>query len=101
MLAHRKFRGSQTSVRIPKRTEFRFYRDCNCRTFSYRCAQMSDTRPVELVLRLPNDVADSVEEVRDRDPEYLNRVIRYGMVRRAVYRELQRSSEPLPPFAHS
>ena len=62
---------------------------------------MSDTRPVELVLQLPNDVADSVEEVRDRDPEYLNRVIRYGMVRRAVYRELQRSSEPLPPFAHS
>lgn len=62
---------------------------------------MSDTRPVELVLRLPNDVADSVEEVRDRDPEYLNRVIRYGMVRRAVYRELQRSGEPLPPFNHS
>ena len=62
---------------------------------------MSDTRPVELVLRLPNDVADSVEEVRDRDPEYLNRVIRYGMVRRAVYRELQRSDEPLAPFAHS
>ena len=62
---------------------------------------MSDTRPVELVLRLPNDVADSVEEVRDRDPEYLNRVIRYGMVRRVVYRELQRSGDPLPPFAHS
>ena len=62
---------------------------------------MSDTRPVELVLRLPNEVADSVEEVRDRDPEYLNRVIRYGMVRRAVYHELQRSGEPLTPFAHS
>jgi hypothetical protein len=28
-------------------------------------------------------------------------VIRYGMVRRAVYRELQRSGEPFPPFAHS
>ena len=56
---------------------------------------------MELVLRLPNDMADSVEEVRDRDPEYLSRVIRYGMVRRAVYRELQRSGEPFPPFAHS
>ena len=54
---------------------------------------MSDTRPVELVLRLPNELADSVEEVRERDPEYLNRVIRYGLVRRAVYRELQRSTE--------
>ncbi len=62
---------------------------------------MSDTRPVELVLRLPNEVADSVEEVRDRDPEYLNRVIRYGMVRRAVYRELQRSGESCPPLALS
>ncbi len=62
---------------------------------------MSDTRSVELVLRFPNDMADSVEEVRERDPEYLNRVIRYGIVRRAVYRELQRPGEPLPPFTHS
>lgn len=52
---------------------------------------MSDTRAVELVLRLPNEIADSVEEVRERDPEYLNRVIRYGLVRRSVYRELERN----------
>jgi hypothetical protein len=63
---------------------------------------MSNTRPVELVLRLPNDVADSVEEVSERDPEFLNRVIRYGIVRRAVYRELQRSDEFFaPPLTHS
>lgn len=62
---------------------------------------MSNTRPVELVLRLPNDVADSVEEVSERDPEFLNRVIRYGIVRRAVYRELQRSDEFGPPLTHS
>jgi len=54
---------------------------------------MSDTRSVELVVRLPEEVADSVEEVRDRDPEYLSRLIRYGIVRRAVYRELLRSSD--------
>jgi hypothetical protein len=59
---------------------------------------MSETRPVELVLRLPHAVADSVEEVQERDPEYLTRVIRYGIVRRAVYRELQRSVEPILPF---
>jgi hypothetical protein len=70
----------------------------DCRTFKYRCARMSDTRPVELVLRLPHEVADSVEEVQQRDPEYLNRVVRYGMVRRAVYRELKRSEESRPPF---
>lgn len=58
---------------------------------------MSDTRPVELVLRLPNELADSVEEVRERDPEYLSRVIRYGLVRRAVYRELQHSTDGSAP----
>ncbi len=62
---------------------------------------MSDTRAVELVLRLPHEIADSVEEVRDRDPEYLNRVIRYGLVRRAVYRELQRSDAVTLPITHS
>jgi len=62
---------------------------------------MSDSRSVELVLRLPNDMADSVEEIRERDPEYLNRVIRYGMVRRAVYCELQRSSEFAAPLSRS
>ena len=62
---------------------------------------MSDTRPVQLVLRLPHEIADSVEEVRDRDPEYLNRVIRYGLVRRAVYRELQRSGGVTLPSPHS
>lgn len=55
---------------------------------------MPDTRSVELVVRLPEEMADSVEEVRDRDPEYLNRLIRYGIVRRAVYRELLRSTDP-------
>ena len=54
---------------------------------------MSDTRSVELVVRLPEEMAESVEDVRDRDPEYLNRLIRYGIVRRAVYRELVRSSD--------
>lgn len=62
---------------------------------------MADTRAVELVLRLPHEIADSVEEVRDRDPEYLNRVIRYGLVRRAVYRELQRSDAVILPATHS
>ncbi|MDP2469704.1 MAG: hypothetical protein Q8W46_02505 [Candidatus Palauibacterales bacterium] len=62
---------------------------------------MSETRSVELVLRLPEEMADSVEEVRDRDPEYLNRLIRYGLVRRAVYRELLRSTDPALPLGRS
>jgi hypothetical protein len=62
---------------------------------------MPDTRPVELVLQLPSELADSVEEVRRRDPEYLSRVIRYGLVRRAIYRELSRSTDTLEGAAQS
>ncbi|MGI9037228.1 MAG: hypothetical protein ACR2GQ_00060 [Gemmatimonadota bacterium] len=53
---------------------------------------MWETRPVELVLDLPHDIARSVEEVSHRDPEYLRRVIRYGIARRMVYQSLQRQS---------
>ena len=53
---------------------------------------MHDSRPVELVLELPTDVADNVEDVKRRDPEYLSRVIRHGLARRAVFQELRRSA---------
>ena len=53
---------------------------------------MHDSRPVELVLDFPADVADNVEDVKRRDPEYLNRVIRHGLARRAVFQELRRSA---------
>jgi hypothetical protein len=66
---------------------------------------MWETRPVEFVLDLPNDIASTVEEVSHQDPDYLRRVIRYGIARRAVYQSLERrfdrseslSSAPLPP----
>jgi hypothetical protein len=54
---------------------------------------MWETRPVELVLDLPHDIASTVEEVSHRDPEYLRRVIRYGIARRAVYQSLKRRLE--------
>ena len=50
---------------------------------------MWETRPVELVLDLPHEIASTVEEVSHRDPEYLRRVIRYGIARRAVYQSLK------------
>ncbi len=52
---------------------------------------MHDTRAVELTLELPADVAESVAEVARRDPEYVGRVIKHGLVRRAVFQELRRS----------
>ena len=55
---------------------------------------MWDTRSVELSIDLPTALADNVEEVRRRDPEYLQRVIRYGMARREVYQALSRQMDP-------
>ncbi|MFQ5529264.1 MAG: hypothetical protein ACE5FP_02855 [Gemmatimonadota bacterium] len=49
---------------------------------------------MELSIDLPVALADTVEEVRRRDPEYLQRVIRYGMARRAVYQALSRQIDP-------
>ncbi len=57
---------------------------------------MWDTRSVELSIDLPAALADTVEEVRERDPEYLERVIRYGMARRAVYQSLARQTDLRP-----
>ncbi len=58
---------------------------------------MMDTHSVDFVLQLPADLAESAEEVRRNDPEYLSRVIRYGLVRRAIYEELDRSTRSWAP----
>lgn len=52
---------------------------------------MWDTRPVEVVVQLPEDLADDVEEVQRKDPEFLNKLIRYGLARRAMFQELDRN----------
>jgi hypothetical protein len=56
---------------------------------------LSDTRPVELVVDLPEELADDVEEVREQDPEFLGRAIQYALARRIVFQEL--CAEPLEP----
>ena len=52
---------------------------------------MWDTRPVEVVVQLPEALANDVEEVQRNDPDFLNKVIRYGLARRAMFRELDRT----------
>lgn len=51
---------------------------------------MRDTRPVEFVLELPEDLAEDVEEAQKRDPKFLSKVIRYGLTRKAMFEELNR-----------
>lgn len=57
---------------------------------------MWETRPVQLVLNLPEELAEDVEEVQGRDPEYLGKVIRYALARRIIFRELNESLELHP-----
>ncbi|MFQ5538305.1 MAG: hypothetical protein ACE5GJ_12735 [Gemmatimonadota bacterium] len=38
---------------------------------------------------MPRDIADQAEEVQKTDPEFLSRVILYGLTRRSIYRHLR------------
>lgn len=54
---------------------------------------MWETRSVQLSVRLPRDIAAQAEEVQQSDPDFLSRVVLYGLTRRSIYRHL-RDSEP-------
>jgi len=64
---------------------------------------MWETRSVQLNVRLPRDLAAQAEEVQRTDPEFLSRVILYGLTRRSIYRHLREQesatfpSEDAPP----
>ena len=50
---------------------------------------MWETRSVQLSVRLPHDIAEQAEEVQETDPEFLSRVVLYGLTRRSIYRHLR------------
>lgn len=54
---------------------------------------MWNSRSVQLNVRLPHDVAVQAEEVQEADPEFLSRVIMYGLTRRSIYRRLREADE--------
>ncbi len=54
---------------------------------------MSETCSVQLNVRLPSDVAEQVQEVQRSDPEFLSRVVLYGLTRRSIYRHLRADGE--------
>ncbi|MEJ2539813.1 MAG: hypothetical protein P8188_07570 [Gemmatimonadota bacterium] len=54
---------------------------------------MWETRSVELKVRLPSDIAAQAEEAQRTDPEFLSRVILYGLTRRAIYDRLKAQEE--------
>lgn len=50
---------------------------------------MWETCSVQLTVQLPRDIAAQAEEVQKTDPEFLSRVILYGLTRRAIYDNLR------------
>ena len=54
---------------------------------------MWNTRAVQLNVRLPLDIAVQAEEVQESDPDFLSRVILYGLTRRSIFRRLGESDE--------
>lgn len=60
---------------------------------------MSETRAVELRVRLPRAVAAEVEAVQRSDPEVLSRILMYGVTRRAIFEHLRSREEPGPERA--
>ena len=55
-----------------------------------------ETCSVQLTVRLPRDIALQAEEVQSADPEFLSRVILYGLTRRSIYRHLRQQSQEEP-----
>jgi hypothetical protein len=53
---------------------------------------MWETCPVELKVHLPRDIAAQVEEVAQTDPDFLRRVLLYGLTRRSIFHHLRDSS---------
>lgn len=50
---------------------------------------MWETCSVQLKVRLPREIAQQAEEVQKSDPEFLSRLVMYGLTRRSVYRHLR------------
>jgi hypothetical protein len=54
---------------------------------------MWETRSVQLDVQLPRDIAAQAEEVQRTDPEFLSRIVLYGLTRRSIYRHLRDGAE--------
>lgn len=52
---------------------------------------MWETRSVELKVHLPRDIAAQAEEVQRTDPEFLSRIVLYGLTRRSIYHHLRQN----------
>jgi hypothetical protein len=60
---------------------------------------MWETCSVQLKVRLPRELAQQAEEVQKSDPEFLSRVVLYGLTRRSIYQHLRERGHQGPEVA--
>jgi len=48
-----------------------------------------ETCSVQLNVRLPRELAARAEKVQETDPEFLSRIVLYGLTRQSIYQQLQ------------
>lgn len=60
---------------------------------------MWETCSVQLKVRLPRELAQQAEEVQKSDPEFLSRVVLYGLTRRSIYQHLRERVDHGPDAA--
>ena len=53
---------------------------------------MWETCSVNLSVRLPRDIAAKAEAVQKSDPDFLSRVVLYGLTRRSIYEHLRKQN---------
>ncbi len=58
---------------------------------------MTETSAVDMRVRLPQRLAEEAERVRGRDPDALNRIVAYGVTRRAIFDHLVSRDGELEP----
>ena len=54
---------------------------------------MWETRAVQITVQLPKDIAEQAEEIQKADPDFLSRVVLYGLTRRSIYHQLRERSQ--------
>ena len=62
---------------------------------------MWETQSVQLNVRLPRDIAAQAEEIQKSDPEFLSRVVLYGLTRRSIYKHLREQAQAGPRETNS
>jgi len=54
---------------------------------------MWDTCPVQIEVELPIELAKQVESIQENDPEFMTKILLYGLTRRTLFQHLRNGPE--------